>query len=157
MRKQKCRSADLRLCFRYIDIYTSQNLPLNANFHYKTFNLVVKPKPKCGSGICFQFHTPGTKENIFSQKNVFGKKSCFLPKITNFWNFQKVSLRLQRYVHQFDYASISAMRCTGERGQMTKLEKVATMHNCNFMGGCFLYLCKNNLQKTLTKANMFVK
>ena len=38
---------------------------------------------------------------------------------------------------------------------MTKLEKVATMHNCNFMGGwCFLHLCKNNLQKTLTKANV---
>ena len=41
---------------------------------------------------------------------------------------------------------------------MTKLEKVATMRNCNFMGGwCFLNHCKNNLQKTLTKANMFVK
>ena len=61
-------------------------------------------------------------------------------------------------IHQFDYEYISAVRCTGERGQMTKLEKVATMQNCNFMGGwCFLYLCKNNLQKTLTKANMFVK
>ena len=36
---------------------------------------------------------------------------------------------------------------------MIKLEKVATSHNCNFMGGCcFLYLCKNNLQKTPTKA-----
>ena len=41
---------------------------------------------------------------------------------------------------------------------MIKLEKVATMHNCNFMGGgVLLYLCKNNLQKTLIKANMFVK
>ena len=33
----------------------------------KTFNSVVKPKIKCRSGIGFQFHTPVTKENIFSQ------------------------------------------------------------------------------------------
>ena len=25
----------------------------------------------------FQFHTPGTKENILSGKKFFGKKSCF--------------------------------------------------------------------------------
>ena len=36
---------------------------------------------------------------------------------------------------------------------MTKLEKVATMHNCNFMGGlCFLYLCKNNLKEKANKS-----
>ena len=41
---------------------------------------------------------------------------------------------------------------------MTKLEKEATMHYCNFIGGwCFLYFCKNNLQKTLTKANVVCK
>ena len=38
---------------------------------------VVKPKPKCGSGIGIQFYTPGTKENILSRKLCFGKKSCF--------------------------------------------------------------------------------
>ena len=26
------------------------------------------------------------------------------------------------------------VRCTGEREKMTKLETVATMYNCNFMG-----------------------
>ena len=36
---------------------------------------------------------------------------------------------------------------------MIILEKVATSHNCNFMmDWCFLCLCKNNFQKTLTKA-----
>ena len=41
---------------------------------------------------------------------------------------------------------------------MTKLEKVAISHNFNFRGWlCFLYLCKNNLQKTLTKGILFVK
>ena len=39
----------------------------------KTFNSVVKPKPKCGSGIGFQFHTSGTKENISSQKDFWVK------------------------------------------------------------------------------------
>ena len=55
---------------------------LNANVHYKTFNSVVKPKPKCGSGIGFQFYIPGTKENIFSRfffffvkNHVFNQKS----------------------------------------------------------------------------------
>ena len=28
----------------------------------------------------------------------------------------------------------SAVECTSERGLMTKLEKEATSHNCNFMG-----------------------
>ena len=57
----------------------------------------LKPKPKFGSGIGFQFHILGTKENIFSQKIFWVKNHVFLPKITIFWNFQKVSLRLQRY------------------------------------------------------------
>ena len=36
---------------------------------------------------------------------------------------------------------------------MTKLEKVSTSHNGNFMGGwCFLYLCKNNLQDNANKS-----
>ena len=81
----------------------------------------------------------------------------FFTKNHKFLEFSKSQSKTSK-IHQFDYEYISAVRCTGERGQMTKLEKVATMHNCNFMGvWCFLYLCKNNLQKTLTKANMFVK
>ena len=42
----------------------------------KQFNSVVKPKPKCASEIGFQFHTPGTKENILADF-LGGKKSCF--------------------------------------------------------------------------------
>ena len=38
-------------------------------------------------------------------------------------------------IQQFDYKYISAMRCTSERGKMTKLDNVATSHNYNFMGG----------------------
>ena len=42
---------------------------------------------------------------------------------------------------------------------MTKLENVAISHNFNFRGGgvFFLYLCKKNLLKTLTKVIMFVE
>ena len=40
---------------------------------------------------------PGQRRTFLAKKRIFGKKSCFLPKITNFWNFQKVNLRLQRY------------------------------------------------------------
>ena len=41
---------------------------------------------------------------------------------------------------------------------MTKLENVAISHNFNFRGGgVFLYLCKNNLLKTLTNVIMFVE
>ena len=41
---------------------------------------------------------------------------------------------------------------------MTKLEIVATMHNCNFMGVvAFGTSARTIWQKTLTKANMFVK
>ena len=81
----------------------------------------------------------------------------FLTKNHKFLEFSR-SQSKSSTIRQFDYEYISAVRCTGERGQMTKLEKVATRHNCNFMGGgCFLYLWKNNLQLTLTKANMFVK
>ena len=29
---------------------------------------IVKPKPMCVSGFGFQFHTPGTNENILSEK-----------------------------------------------------------------------------------------
>ena len=35
----------------------------------------VKPKPMCVSGIGFQFHTSGTKENILSEKILLNKKS----------------------------------------------------------------------------------
>ena len=81
----------------------------------------------------------------------------FFTKNHKFLEFSKSQYWTSK-IHQFDYEYISAVRCTGEREQMTKLEREATVHNCNFIGGrWFLYLCKNNLQKTLTKANMFVK
>ena len=55
-----------------------ENLPSpNANSHYEMFNpmiifqKVVKPKPMCVSGNGFQFHTPGTKENILSEEKMF--------------------------------------------------------------------------------------
>ena len=80
----------------------------------------------------------------------------FLTKNHKFLEFSK-SQSYTSKIQQFDYEYTSAVRCTNEWGIMTKLEKVAS-HNCNFMGGwCFLYLCKNNLQKTPTKAIMFVK
>ena len=81
----------------------------------------------------------------------------FFIKDHKFLEFSK-SQSLTSKIHQFDYEYISAVQCTGERGQMSKLEKVATMHNCNLLGvWCFLYRCKNNLRKRLTKAYMFVK
>ena len=50
---------------------TSQNLisitQCNFPLQNLTFKSVVKPKPKCESGIGFQFHTPGTEENIWSR------------------------------------------------------------------------------------------
>ena len=61
--------------------------PLNANFHFKTLNSVVKPKQKCGSEIGFQFQTPGKKENIFSRKKI--GKIMFFNKNYNFLEFSK--------------------------------------------------------------------
>ena len=42
---------------------------------------------------------------------------------------------------------------------MTKLEKVATMHNCNFMGGGVVLFVSlhEKFAETATKANIFVK
>ena len=54
-------------------------------------------------------------------------------QITNFWNFQKVCLRLQ--IQHFDDENISAVRCTSEWGQMTKLDKAATSHKMKILGG----------------------
>ena len=53
-----------------------------------TFKSVVKTKPKCGSRIGFQFHTPGTKENFLSRKK-FGKKNQVLTKNYKFLEFSK--------------------------------------------------------------------
>ena len=53
---------------------------LKNNFHYKTFNSIVKPKPKCKSGIGFQFHTPGTKKEFFDEKNILVKNHVFNQK-----------------------------------------------------------------------------
>ena len=39
------------------------------------------------------------------------------------------------------------MRCTSERGQITKLEKVATSHNCNFRGGGLVIFARKHEQK----------
>ena len=85
----------------------------------------------------------------------------FCTKSHKFLEFSKSQSETSK-IHQFDYGYISAVRCTGESGQMTKLETVATMHNSNFMGGggggLMLFVpLQNNLQKTLTKANMSVK
>ena len=55
-----------------------------------------------------------------------------------------------------------------QEGTKDEIRQVATSHYCNsfffffsFWGGgggaCFLYLCKNNLQETLTKVIMFIK
>ena len=77
-------------------------------------------------------------------------------KNDKFLEFSK-SLSLTLNIQQFDYEYIATVQCTSEKGQMTKVEKVANSHNCNFMGVGVLYLCKNNLLKTLTKAIMFVK
>ena len=41
---------------------------------------------------------------------------------------------------------------------MTKLEKVATRHNCNFMGGvAFCTSAREQFAENAKKANMFVK
>ena len=40
-----------------------QNIQTNGMFEKG-----VKSKPMCVSGIGFQFHTPGTKENILREK-----------------------------------------------------------------------------------------
>ena len=45
-----------------------------------TKHSAVKPKPKCGSGIGFQFHTPGTKENILVEKLFLLKNHIFNQK-----------------------------------------------------------------------------
>ena len=81
----------------------------------------------------------------------------FLTKNHKFLEFLKI-LSYTSKIQQFGYEYISAVRCTHEKRQMAKLEKVAISHNFNFRGWwCFLYLCKIDLHKTLTKAIMFVK
>ena len=60
-----------------------------ANFHYRAFNSIVKPIPKCGSGIGFKFHTPGTKENNFGKKMFLLKNHDFNPKSQISGIFQK--------------------------------------------------------------------
>ena len=46
--------------------------------------------------------------------------------------------------------NIYAVQYTSEREKMTKLDKVATSHSCNFV--CvFFVTVRNNSQKTLTK------
>ena len=57
---------------------------------YKTFKSVAKPKSKCRSGIGFQFHTPGTKENILSR--LFLVKIMFLTKNHKFFEIFKKSV-----------------------------------------------------------------
>ena len=87
-----------------LHVYTSQNLirATQCKFpgHHKTFNSVVKPKPKCGSGIGFQFHTPGTKENILSQKIVLGKKIMF------FYQKSQISGIFKKSVLDFKYTPV---------------------------------------------------
>ena len=103
----------------------------------------------------FSYTLPVQRRTFLPENN--GEKIMLLNQSHKFLEFlksQSKTSKIQQYAREY----ISAVRCTSERGQMTKLEKVATSHNCNFMGGwCFLYLCKNNLQKKLTKVIMFVK
>ena len=54
----------------------------------KSLKSVVKIKPKCGSGIGFQSHTPGTKENILS-RNIFWVKIMILTQNHKFLEFSK--------------------------------------------------------------------
>ena len=63
----------------------------------------------------------------------------FFTKNHKFLEFSKSQSKISK-IHQFDYEYISAVRCTGDWGQMTNLEKVATMHNCNFIGGLVLFV-----------------
>ena len=58
----------------------------------------------------------------------------FLTKNHKFLEFSKSQSKTSK-IHLIDYEYISAVRCTSESGQKTKLEKVATRHNCNFIGG----------------------
>ena len=57
----------------------------------------------------------------------------FLTKNRKFLEFSK-SLSYTSEMQHNDYENISAVQCTCERGQMTKFNKVATTHNCDFRG-----------------------
>ena len=141
------------------NIYSSQNLIRATQCKFPLQNIQFSCKTYTKLRIWNRFSVPHSRNNgeHFSPIFLGGKKACFLPKYHKFLEFSKSQSKTSK-IHHFDYEYISAVFCTGERGQMAKLEKLATMHNCNFMGGCcFLYLCKNNLQKKLIKANMFVK
>ena len=77
----------------------------------------------------------------------------FLTKFHKFLEFSK-SQSSTSAIQQFDYEYVSAVRCTSKRGQMTKLEKVATSRNCNFMGGLVFFVLPQGqfAKKPLTKA-----
>ena len=92
----------------------------------KFFIIIVKPRPMCISLIGFQFHVPGSKENIFH----LVKKSRLKPKFTILEFSKKSALDFKK--QHFDYESISAIGCTSEGGQITKLDMVAISHNCKF-------------------------
>ena len=81
-------------------------------------------------------------------------KITFLNKNHTLLEFSKC-LSYSSKIKQIDYENMSAVLCASTND---KIDKVATSHNCKFYGRwCFLYLCENNLQKTLTKAIMFIK
>ena len=76
--------------------------------------------------------------------------------LTKNHKFLEFSKRYSSSVMIYEY--INAVRCIHGKRQMTKLETVTISHNFNFWGWWwFLYLCKNNLLKTLTKVIMFFK
>ena len=103
----------------------------------------------CVSGICFQFHTPVTKENILSEKE-FGKDHVFLIINHKFLEFLK-SLSKTSKIQHIDYENISTVLCTSERGQMTKFNKIATNQNFKFEGWVVFFA---TLQKQVAeKAN----
>ena len=81
----------------------------------------------------------------------------FLTKNHIFLEFSE-SLSKTSKIQQFGYEYINAVLCIRGKRQMTKLEKVTISHNFNFRGWWwFLYLCKNNLLRTLRKVIMFVE
>ena len=69
----------------------------------------------CVYGIGFQFHTPGTKKNILSKNNLFGKNH-FLTKYRKFLEFSKY----KDTAYDTVYENISTVLCTSEGDRWQK-------------------------------------
>ena len=75
--------------------------------------------------------------------------------LTQNHKFLELSKSKSSKIQQFDYEYVSAVRCTSERGQMTKLEKIATSRNCNFMGGWWFFVPLQEQFAENAKASMY--